>query len=172
MEVNLPELNRRLKAPTIRTRSGRTSRARVHGPGSPRTRHRGRTRLIQFAGVCMAGLLISAIGVGVYANSLVAGLPPIQAYAKEAATLDLFSDGRLLMGVGVGSLHDATAIMGIDTRRPWARIADYVGAMRRLWTSDISSLLKRQCERKAIKRAVSSGRNPRRIFFTANLRLS
>jgi hypothetical protein len=59
--------------------------------------------------------------------------------AKEAATLDLFSDGRLLMGVGVGSLHDATAIMGIDTRRPWVRIADYVGAMRRLWTSDISS---------------------------------
>ncbi len=59
--------------------------------------------------------------------------------AKEAATLDLFSDGRLLLGVGVGSLHDATAIMGIDTRRPWARMADYVGAMRRLWTSDISS---------------------------------
>ena len=59
--------------------------------------------------------------------------------AKEAATLDLFSDGRLLLGVGVGSLHDATAIMGIDTRRPWGRMADYVGAMRRLWTSDVSS---------------------------------
>ncbi|HEV3111462.1 MAG TPA: LLM class flavin-dependent oxidoreductase, partial [Candidatus Binataceae bacterium] len=59
--------------------------------------------------------------------------------AKEAATLDLFSDGRLLLGVGVGSLHDASAIMGIDTRRPWGRMADYVGAMRRLWTSDVSS---------------------------------
>jgi alkanesulfonate monooxygenase SsuD/methylene tetrahydromethanopterin reductase-like flavin-dependent oxidoreductase (luciferase family) len=29
--------------------------------------------------------------------------------------------------------------MGIDTRRPWGRMADYVGAMRRLWTSDVSS---------------------------------
>jgi hypothetical protein len=32
--------------------------------------------------------------------------------------------------------------------------------------------LERQCERNAMKRAVSSRRNPRRIFFTAAFKLS
>src|SRR5437660_3602682 len=123
MEVNLPELNRRLKAPTIRTRSGRSSRARFHGPWSPRTRHRGRTRLLQFAGVCMAGVMISAIGVGVYANSLIAGLPTIQAYAKEAATLHgdtLVYDrnGKLLADIGVGAGSDHRQDVTLDQVSP------------------------------------------------------
>src|SRR5205807_10422218 len=95
------------RRPTLRTRPGRTSRARSHGPWSPRARYRGRTRLLQFAGVCVAGVMVAAIGVGAYANSLIADLPPIQAYAKEAATLHgdtLVYDrnGKLLADDGVG----------------------------------------------------------------------
>src|ERR1700730_8155242 len=110
MEVNLPELNRRLKAPRIRTRSGRTPRARVHGPWAPGNRHRARTRLLQFGAVCLAGVVIMAIGGDVYANSLMNSLPPIN--GLDAATLPGGGDtliydrnGKLLADEGNGGNH-------------------------------------------------------------------
>src|SRR5207237_1302232 len=110
MEVNLPELNRRPKAPRIRTESGRTPRARVHGPGAPRNRHRGRSRLLRFAGVCLAGFLVLAVGGTAYATSLMATLPPIN--GLDAATLPGGGDtlvydrnGRLLADEGNAGNH-------------------------------------------------------------------
>jgi membrane peptidoglycan carboxypeptidase len=108
MEVNLPELNQRLKAPRIRTTSGRFPRARVHGPGSPRKRHRGRARLVRFAGVCLAGLLVLAVGGTAYATSIMSSLPSIN--GKDAALFDgdtLIYDrnGKLLADEGNGGNH-------------------------------------------------------------------
>src|SRR5437867_3084294 len=108
MEVNLPELNQRLKAPRIRTSSGRTPRARVHGPMSPRNRHRGRTRLVRFAGVCLAGFLVLAVGGTAYANSLMSTLPPINQLDSKLAfhdTLIYDRNGKLLADEGNGGDH-------------------------------------------------------------------
>jgi len=108
MEVNLPELNQRQKAPRIRTSSGRTPRARLHAPGAPRNRHRGRTRLLRFAGVCLGGFLVLAVGGTAYATSLMATLPTIT--GKDAAlftgdTLIYDRNGKLLADEGNGSDH-------------------------------------------------------------------
>jgi probable F420-dependent oxidoreductase len=54
--------------------------------------------------------------------------------AKEIATLDHFSDGRLLFGVGAGWLAEESEIMGANFRRRWAMTREYVSAMKELWT--------------------------------------
>jgi probable F420-dependent oxidoreductase len=54
--------------------------------------------------------------------------------AKAAATLDLFSGGRLILGVGAGWLREETEVMGADFGRRWKRTREMVEAMRILWT--------------------------------------
>jgi probable F420-dependent oxidoreductase len=54
--------------------------------------------------------------------------------AKEVATLDHFSNGRLLFGIGAGWLADETEIMGGNFRRRWAMTREYVRAMKEIWT--------------------------------------
>jgi probable F420-dependent oxidoreductase len=54
--------------------------------------------------------------------------------AKEVATLDHFSNGRLLFGIGAGWLADETEIMGGNFSRRWAMTREYVGAMKEIWT--------------------------------------
>lgn len=53
--------------------------------------------------------------------------------AKAAATLDLFSGGRLILGVGAGWLREETEVMGADFGRRWKRTREIVEAMRILW---------------------------------------
>lgn len=54
--------------------------------------------------------------------------------AKAAATLDLFSGGRLILGVGAGWLREETEVMGAQFGRRWKRTREIVEAMRILWT--------------------------------------
>jgi probable F420-dependent oxidoreductase len=54
--------------------------------------------------------------------------------AKEVATLDHFSNGRLIFGIGAGWLADESEIMGADFRRRWAMTREYVRAMQEIWT--------------------------------------
>ncbi|MBI2204895.1 MAG: TIGR03619 family F420-dependent LLM class oxidoreductase [Candidatus Rokubacteria bacterium] len=53
--------------------------------------------------------------------------------AKQLATIDHLSGGRLVVGVGVGNPR-AYEIMGIPTARRGARFAESVRLMRALWT--------------------------------------
>lgn len=59
--------------------------------------------------------------------------------AKEAATLDDLSDGRLELGIGVGWLEEEFDALGIPFARRGARTDDYVAAMRALWDDDQAS---------------------------------
>lgn len=59
--------------------------------------------------------------------------------AKEVATLDLYSGGRFLFGIGAGWLRDESEIMGVDFPRRWPITRDYVRAMRELWSKDEAS---------------------------------
>jgi probable F420-dependent oxidoreductase len=59
--------------------------------------------------------------------------------AKEVATLDYYSRGRLMLGVGGGWLREETEIMGHEFRRRWIVVREYVRAMKELWTKDEAS---------------------------------
>jgi probable F420-dependent oxidoreductase len=59
--------------------------------------------------------------------------------AKQAATLDLLSGGRLTLGVGIGWLAEEFAALGVPFARRGQRTAEYVAAMRRLWSDDVAS---------------------------------
>ena len=54
--------------------------------------------------------------------------------AKEVATLDMYSGGRFLFGVGAGWLKEETEIMGGDFPRRWTQTREAVLAMKSLWT--------------------------------------
>ena len=54
--------------------------------------------------------------------------------AKEVATLDMYSGGRFLFGIGAGWLKEETEIMGADFDHRWAQTREAVLAMKELWT--------------------------------------
>ena len=61
--------------------------------------------------------------------------PAVQV-AKDLASVDRVSDGRLTVGVGVGGReHDYRAVDASFARR-WARMDEQVATMRRVWAGD------------------------------------
>jgi probable F420-dependent oxidoreductase len=75
------------------------------------------------------------IGTGI---CLVPERPPLL-LAKEVATLDLYSQGRLIFGIGAGWLREESELMGVEFRRRWPITREYIRAMKELWTRDESS---------------------------------
>lgn len=57
--------------------------------------------------------------------------------AKQAASLDMISGGRFMLGVGIGWLREEFAAMGVPFERRGARFDEYVQAMRALWSGDV-----------------------------------
>jgi alkanesulfonate monooxygenase SsuD/methylene tetrahydromethanopterin reductase-like flavin-dependent oxidoreductase (luciferase family) len=53
--------------------------------------------------------------------------------AKQAATLDRLSDGRLTLGIGLGARQDDYQAAGVDTRGRGARLEEIMMQMRRIW---------------------------------------
>ncbi|HJU11541.1 MAG TPA: LLM class F420-dependent oxidoreductase [Candidatus Binataceae bacterium] len=58
--------------------------------------------------------------------------------AKEIATLDHYSNGRFIFGIGAGWLKEETEIMGGDFAHRWSQTRDAILAMKQLWTKDES----------------------------------
>lgn len=58
--------------------------------------------------------------------------------AKEIATLDYYSKGRFLFGIGAGWLKEETEIMGGDFAHRWTQTRDSILAMKELWTKEES----------------------------------
>ena len=54
--------------------------------------------------------------------------------AKQVATLDMYSGGRFIFGIGSGWLKEETEIMGADFDHRWAQTREAVLAMKELWT--------------------------------------
>ena len=59
--------------------------------------------------------------------------------AKQAATVDVLSGGRLTLGIGIGWSAEEFAALGIPFARRGQRAAEYVAAMRTIWLHDIAS---------------------------------
>ncbi len=58
---------------------------------------------------------------------------PVQ-MAKRLATIDQLSNGRMMVGVGLGWQEEEYAAMNIPFARRGARMDEYIHAMRALWT--------------------------------------
>jgi probable F420-dependent oxidoreductase len=59
--------------------------------------------------------------------------------AKQAATLDTLSGGRLTLGIGIGWSREEFDALGIPFERRAARTKEYVDAIRTLWRDDVAS---------------------------------
>lgn len=59
--------------------------------------------------------------------------------AKEVATLDWLSNGRVDFGVGVGWLREEFEALGVPWPRRGARTDEYLGVLRTLWCDETSS---------------------------------
>ncbi len=59
--------------------------------------------------------------------------------AKQAATLDTLSGGRLTLGIGIGWSREEFDALGVPFERRGARTKEYVDAIRTLWRDDVAS---------------------------------
>lgn len=85
-----------------------------------------------FIGLTLAAAATKHIGLGT-GICLVPEREPL-ILAKVIATLDHYSGGRFIFGIGAGWLRDESEIMGVDFKRRWAITREYVNAMKELWT--------------------------------------
>lgn len=58
--------------------------------------------------------------------------------AKEVATLDLISDGRLVLGVGVGWNQLEMRHHGLDPASRGRKLNEQIRALKEIWTSDVA----------------------------------
>jgi probable F420-dependent oxidoreductase len=56
--------------------------------------------------------------------------------AKECASLDVLSRGRLILGVASGYLHQEFSALGVPFNTRGARTDEYIDAMRAIWTME------------------------------------
>jgi probable F420-dependent oxidoreductase len=56
--------------------------------------------------------------------------------AKVTASIDLYSKGRLILGVGAGWFREEAEVMGVDFARRWQHLRESVEALRVLWKGD------------------------------------
>lgn len=74
--------------------------------------------------------------VRVFVNLVVLPMHPVALIAKQIATLDVLSGGRVTLGVGVGGRgHDYRAL-GADTTARHQRLDDAVAELRRVWAGE------------------------------------
>ena len=73
------------------------------------------------------------LGTGV---NIVAQANPLQ-LAKQAASLDFVSNGRFMLGAGIGWLREEFDAMGVPFEHRGARFDDYIVAMRKVWAGDV-----------------------------------
>ncbi len=60
-------------------------------------------------------------------------------FAKQVATLDVLSGGRVILGVGAGWAREEMANHGVDPTRRWGVLREKVLAIRALWTQEEAS---------------------------------
>ena len=59
--------------------------------------------------------------------------------AKQAATVDVLSGGRLDLGLGIGWMPEEFTATGASTARRGARTEEYLAVLRTLWADEVSS---------------------------------
>ena len=57
--------------------------------------------------------------------------------AKQVASIDFLSGGRMMLGVGIGWLREEFDAMGVPFEKRGARFDDYIQAMRKVWSGEV-----------------------------------
>ncbi|GAA2734291.1 LLM class flavin-dependent oxidoreductase [Streptomyces nogalater] len=84
--------------------------------------------------VALAVLAGATSRVRVQTEVLLAPLRDTALLAKQAATLDRMTDGRLVLGLGIGGRDDDHQVTGIDKRTRGRRLDEQMAVLRRLWS--------------------------------------
>ena len=113
-----------------------TSR-RTPWPGGPVLPEEYRRTLDPYVALTAAAAVTERLKLGT-GISLVAQHDPI-VLAKTVASVDLVSDGRVLLGIGVGWNEDEMEDHGVDPKRRRAVTREKVLAMQALWTEEEAS---------------------------------
>jgi len=113
-----------------------TSR-RTPWPGGPVLPEEYRRTLDPYVALTAAATVTERLKLGT-GISLVAQHDPIL-LAKTVASVDLVSDGRMVLGIGVGWNEDEMEHHGVDPKRRRAVAREKVLAMLRLWTEEEAS---------------------------------
>ncbi len=58
-------------------------------------------------------------------------------FAKQAASVDVLSSGRLMLGLGIGWLAEEYRAMGTPFERRGARFDDYLNAVKKVWSGEV-----------------------------------
>ena len=79
---------------------------------------------------------LAAEGPGMTFGTCIVLLPMVKpvAVAEEAATLDVITGGKAVLGVGLGYRDEEFAALGVPKSERGARMADAVPLMRKLWS--------------------------------------
>ncbi len=108
------------------------------GPGpAQRAAHTPRQDLAPIAAMASAAAVSKTLRIGCRVFCIDYHAPAV--LAKEAATLDLLSDGRLEMGIGAGWSEVEYTAMGLDFELPGRRIAklaEVVSFLKAHWQGD------------------------------------
>jgi probable F420-dependent oxidoreductase len=91
----------------------------------------------QFVALTAAAVATTTLKVGT-GITLVAQRDPLW-LAKEVASLDVISGGRLIFGVGYGWNHEEMEDHGIDVKRRRALVREKMLACKELWTKEEAS---------------------------------
>lgn len=86
--------------------------------------------------VALAVLAGATSRIRVQTEVLLAPLRDTALLAKQAATLDRMTGGRLVLGLGVGGRDDDHQAAGTDKRTRGRRLDEQMAVMRRLWSGE------------------------------------
>lgn len=114
----------------------------MHHPGGAGNMVHGRTEQTSDRGdtvVMFAAIATQTTRIKLVSSVLLAAAHGFGVLARQAATLDVISNGRFVMGVGSGWFADEFAAMGIPPDERHQRLEETVRACRELWTPGLSS---------------------------------
>ena len=89
--------------------------------------------------------------------------------AKQVATLDHYSGGRVIFGVGAGWLREEAEALGTDFPRRWLLLREGVEAMRELWTKGEAEYQGKAVSFPPFDASPNQSRSPTRQPFLARM---
>lgn len=88
-----------------------------------------------FSYLAYLAALTQRIRLGTYVYNI--GLRHPFSTARAAATVDIVSNGRLILGIGASWLREEWAAVGLDFDSRGARVDEAIDVCRRLWTEEV-----------------------------------